>query len=382
AYNYAGPAVEEAHIDCSSTVSCLRRGRAYATAPNRATAHLWSRIHAAFEPGSFAVRKVPAHCNRQAVLDGHLTEAQRRGNDHTDRLAKMGARLHAVDSQAIGEHHALAEEVHELSRWIGQAAVIWQGISEKNSEGLPDAGERRQVRFEVPPHSQVPPADQEEEGPDPKRPRLESARSAGSAAALSASAAAFSILGHALSYACSGDGEQTQELVVCTKCGAHMVLGGRSGAKPRLKEPCLADKTDKSGRNQRSLWERGLHFGGRPRSAKQRQKNLAIPSLRAQGPVLADAQERYLEWLGATADALTPPGGGDRAPGASGEPAPEALASAAGGRGAGVREDLLAAYGLSKAELAARAEAAVSAIERRRVRRRTDRLGARSEDSD
>ncbi|CAK0875090.1 unnamed protein product [Prorocentrum cordatum] len=291
----------------------------------------------------------------QAVLGGRLAEAQRRGDDRADRLAKMGATLHALDSQAVGEHHALAEVVRELARWIGRAAVILQGVSEKDSEGLPDAGERRQARFEAPPDSQAPPADQEEEGPEPKRPRLESARSAGSAAALSASAAASSILGHARSYACCGDGEQTQELAARAKCGAYTVRGGRSGAKPRLKEPCLADETDKSGRDQRRLWERGRRPAGRPRSAKQRQKDLAIPSLRGQGPVPADAHERHLEWLGVVAEQQ-----------AAGAPVLRAPAEP---------QDLLAACGLSEAELAASAQAAVSAVERRRVRRRTDRIG-------
>eukprot|EP00959_Pyramimonas_sp_CCMP1952_P294501 6160156-Pyramimonas_sp.AAC.1 len=63
---FAGPAVEEVNVDYSSTVTCLRRGRAYATAPSRANAHLRGRILAAFEPGTFDVKKVPAHCSRQA----------------------------------------------------------------------------------------------------------------------------------------------------------------------------------------------------------------------------------------------------------------------------------------------------------------------------
>eukprot|EP00959_Pyramimonas_sp_CCMP1952_P109915 2299202-Pyramimonas_sp.AAC.1 len=62
------------------------------------------------------------------------------------------------------------------------------------------------------------------------RPRLEDSRSAGSsAAALSATALAFSVLGHVPSYACAGEGEGAQEIVACTKCGAYKVLGGRAG---------------------------------------------------------------------------------------------------------------------------------------------------------
>eukprot|EP00959_Pyramimonas_sp_CCMP1952_P030697 643106-Pyramimonas_sp.AAC.1 len=65
-----------------------------------------------------------------------------------------------------------------------------------------------------------------------------------------------------------------------------MTLGGRSGAKPRLKERCPGDKTDKGGRNQRSLWQRGLHPGGRrqegSRAARHMVKGEGIPKLRSQ----------------------------------------------------------------------------------------------------
>eukprot|EP00959_Pyramimonas_sp_CCMP1952_P333399 6981171-Pyramimonas_sp.AAC.1 len=74
-----------------------------------------------------------------------------------------------------------------------------------------------------------------------------------------------------------------------------MTLGGRPGVKPRLKERCPGDKTDKGGRNQRSLWLRGLHPGGRrqegSRVARHRVKGEGIPALRSQGPVPEHAQE-------------------------------------------------------------------------------------------
>ncbi|CAK0867842.1 unnamed protein product, partial [Prorocentrum cordatum] len=110
------------------------------------------------------------------------------------------------------------------------------------------------------------------------RPCLQSSRSTGSCtSAISAAAVAFSILGHALCYACAGAGEDAQEIVACSSCGAYKVLGSHAGAKPRLKEQCPGDKRSKADRNQRSLWERGLHPGGH-------------------------AQERYLEWLGIEAE--------------------------------------------------------------------------------
>ncbi|CAK0861013.1 unnamed protein product, partial [Prorocentrum cordatum] len=398
--NYAGPAVEKVNIDSSATVACLRRGRACAAAPSRSNVHLWSRILAAFEPGVFAVGKVPAHCSRQAVLDGLLAEAQRRGNERADRLAKMGAQLHAVDRQTVGEHHALAEIVRELGRWICQAAIIWQGIAAEDCEGLPPAAERRQVRFAAAEAPQVA-GEAADDGARAKRPRLESARSTGSiSAALSASAVAFSIPGHALSYACAGEGEGTQEIAACSKCGAYMVLGGRSGVKPRLKERCTGDKTDKSGRNQRSLWSRGLHPGGRPRAAKQRAKGEGPHALRSQGPVPGHAQERCLEWLGVAAEpaagASTAASSAGSAPAAAaapgaategqGEPPTAERAAAAAAsqpqqRPTTARAGLLGAHGITEEEISAAASTAVDAQESRRVRRRLARRGAPSESS-
>ncbi|CAK0895042.1 unnamed protein product [Prorocentrum cordatum] len=114
------------------------------------------------------------------------------------------------------------------------------------------------------------------------RVRLEDSRSTGSsAAALSATAVAFSVLGHVLSYACVDEGEDTQEIVACTKCGAYKVLGGHAGGRTRLKMQCPvpSNLTNKS-RDQRSLWERGLHPGGRPRKDRQRARAEGIPALR------------------------------------------------------------------------------------------------------
>ncbi|CAK0850767.1 unnamed protein product, partial [Prorocentrum cordatum] len=222
----------EVNVDCSFTVSCLRKRRAHAAAPNRPNARLWSRIHAAFEPGAFAARRVPARCSRHAMLRGVLAEAQRRGNGRADRLAELGARFHAVGDQAMGERRALAEVVLELAPWIGQAAVIWQGIASKGSESLPGAEERRRVQFEGPPSAAAARAPDE---PGAKRPRLASARSPakGSAAAVG-----------------TGAGVDEQELAACSKRGARAVLGGRSGAKPRLEEACVGGETVEGGRDQ------------------------------------------------------------------------------------------------------------------------------------
>ncbi|CAK0849852.1 unnamed protein product, partial [Prorocentrum cordatum] len=275
--NYAGPVVEEVNADCSFIVSCIRKGRAHAAAPDIPDAHLWGRIHAAFEPGAFAVRKVPARCSRRAALGGPLARAQRRGKECADRLAKLGARLRAVGDPAMGERRAPAEVVHELARWIGQATVIWQGVAAKDSEGPPGAEECRRVRFEEPSPPRLP-GRRGSGGPEAKWPRLASARAAakGCAAAVGAGA----------------------ELVACSKFLAYAVLGGRSGAKPRLEEACVGGEADESGRSQRGLRARWLHPGGRPRQSKQRQKGQGPPRLRLQGAVPKAAQERYMQCLG------------------------------------------------------------------------------------
>ncbi|CAK0866335.1 unnamed protein product [Prorocentrum cordatum] len=211
-----------------------------------------------------AVEGVSIDCSWHAVLDGRLAEAQRRGDERADRLAVRMAQMHAVGKVTVGGCQAQAGFVQVLGRWIWCAVILGQGIEARDGEGLPHAAERRQARVADAERSQAAEG-AKGGGPSAERPRLESARSTGnSSAALSASAVAFSILGHALSYACAGDGEGTQELVACSKCGAYMTLGGRSGVKPRLKERCPGDETDRDGRNQRSLWLRGLHPGGRP----------------------------------------------------------------------------------------------------------------------
>eukprot|EP00959_Pyramimonas_sp_CCMP1952_P194552 4068433-Pyramimonas_sp.AAC.1 len=148
--------------------------------------------------------------------------------------------------------HAQAEIVQELGRWICRAASIWHGIAGKDREGLLPAAERRQVRFAT---AEEPRAAEDIAGAGPiaKWPRLESARSTGrGSAALSASAVAFSILGHALPYACAGEGEGAQELEACSMRSAYMTLGGCSGERPRLQGRCPGGKADEAGRNQRS----------------------------------------------------------------------------------------------------------------------------------
>ncbi|CAK0832539.1 unnamed protein product, partial [Prorocentrum cordatum] len=314
-----------------------------------------------------AVEEVNIDCPRHAVLDGCLTEAQRRGNEHACRRAVRRAQTHAGDKRTVGVHQAQAGFVQELGRWIRWAVFLGQGIEARDGEGLPPAAERRQARFA-----------------DAERQQLGSP--------FSASAVAFSILGHALPHACAGEGGDTQELAACSKRGAYTTLGGRSGGKPRLRERCPCDKADKGGRNQRSLWLRGLHPGGRrqegSRAARHRVKGKGIPTLRSRGPVPEHAQERHLEWLGTAAEPAADPsataGSSGSAPAAAakprvaadpgGGPAGAAVAAAAASlpkrRPAAAREESLGELGVVDEELAAAVGPAGGALEGRRVRRR------------
>ena len=134
---FAGPAVDEVHVDCSDAVKAFIGGRAYATAPSRTNAHLWSRVHSHFERDSFRAVKVPAHCAMVDVADGKLTECQLRGNSLADHWAEQGAALRAVDERAVSIYQACSEVVLELGKWVAQAAIIRQGIAAKDTDGVP-----------------------------------------------------------------------------------------------------------------------------------------------------------------------------------------------------------------------------------------------------
>ncbi|CAK0880085.1 unnamed protein product [Prorocentrum cordatum] len=271
---------------------------------------------------------------------------------------------HAGTRQAMQKHHhAQADIVQELGRWSCRAASIWHGIAAKDCEGLLPAAERRQVRVATAEEPQAA-EDTAGAGPIAKRPRLERARSTGSSsAALSARAVAFSILGHALPYACAGEGEDTQELEACSTCGAYVTLGGRSGERPRLKERCPGGKADEAGRNQRSLWPRGLHPGGRmqegSRAARHKVKGYGIPALLSQGPVPEHAQERHLEWLGIaaepTVDSSAAASSAGSAPAAAAELRWRTDWARPRGFAPATRAGLLGALGIAEEELAAAA---------------------------
>ncbi|CAK0800323.1 unnamed protein product [Prorocentrum cordatum] len=147
---FAGPNVEELCVDCASTVSCLKLGRRCAAAMGKPSARLLSATHASLDVDALKVAKVAAHCRAEDVREGRISEAVWRGNSHAAHWAKAGAHLHRCSAIARRGFSGTMLAVLELTRWIAQAFIIWQGIEAKDCRGLPEASERRSVSFAEP----------------------------------------------------------------------------------------------------------------------------------------------------------------------------------------------------------------------------------------
>ncbi|CAK0841177.1 unnamed protein product [Prorocentrum cordatum] len=224
---YLGPSIIEINIDCASTASCLKLGRKYATAANKPNAHLWSAVYASLDVDSLIVNKVEAHCTEIDVREGRISEGQWLGNAHADRLAKAGAAVHRVSATARREFFGTMEVVRELSRWIAQVSIVWQGRASKDCEGLSVCDERRTaVTFAAPLEERADglraaPAGESDAAPAAVEARGGQAGSRPAAAGAWASAArdggvalgalVFAVAGHALAYAkCGEDGDEQE----------------------------------------------------------------------------------------------------------------------------------------------------------------------------
>ncbi|CAK0852813.1 unnamed protein product [Prorocentrum cordatum] len=364
---FLGPCVDEILIDCASTVSCLTLGKRYATAANKPNAHLWEGIYASLDVDMLKVTKVAAHCTARDVMDGKITEADLRGNGHADRWAKAGAELHRSSPVARREFFGTMEVVRELSCWVAQASLIWQGIEVKDCEGLPEGSERTAVSFAAP---VVEPASSRPSDSGSGDGWASAARAGG----VSLGATAFVVAGHVLAFARCGEGAAEQELIACTHCGAYARLGGRSGAAPKLKEQCPGSAgLPKGRRDQKARWLQGRHPAGTPHSGSKR-VGAAVPSLRKEDVVPMDARVRFLQWLGVRPEDGAP--GGDAASASRGPPSGAAAAGEAAGEplvpgpAGASREAWLSAYGLDEASLLEWSAAAETAREDRRKRRR------------
>ncbi|CAK0873828.1 unnamed protein product [Prorocentrum cordatum] len=322
---FLGPSVDEILIDCASTVSCLTLGKRYATAANKPNAHLWEGIYASLDVDMLKVTKVAAHCAARDVMDGKITESDLRGNGHADRWAKAGAELHRASPVARREFFGAMEVVRELSCWVAQASLIWQGIEVKDCEGLPEGSERTAVSFAVP---VVEPASSRPSDSGSGDGWASAARAGG----VSLGATAFVVAGHVLAFARCGEGAAEQELMACTHCGAYARLGGRSGAAPKLKEQCPGSSgLPKGRRDQKARWLQGRHPAGTPHSGSKR-VGATVPSLRKEDVVPMDARVRFLQWLGVRPEDAP---GGEAAGASSGPPSGAAAAGRGGGRAVG-----------------------------------------------
>ncbi|CAK0860087.1 unnamed protein product [Prorocentrum cordatum] len=389
----------EINIDCASTVSCLKLGKKYATAANKPNAHLWSAVYASLDVDSLIVNKVAAHCTEIDVREGRISEFQLLGNGHADRLAKAGAALHRVSAAARRGFFGAMEVVRELSRWIAQASIIWQDRGSKDCEGLPEGDERRTaVTFAAPLEecadgpraapangSGAPPAAAGAHGEqDGCRPAaVGSWASAARGGGVALGALVFAVAGHALARArCGEDGDQ-QEIIACTRCGAHARLGARPGPQPKLRERCPGSAG--LPRSLRDKWERDLHPGGTPRARDARGKGAEAPRLRKEAEVPLDARVRFLKWLGvqpgapAGVEASAAAAGADRGGAGAAASSSSELPAGAGvaAAGAGSRQAWLDAYGLDEESLLSWAGEADEARRERqsRKRRRDDPLG-------
>ncbi|CAK0877206.1 unnamed protein product, partial [Prorocentrum cordatum] len=126
---FLGPSVEEIPIDCAATVSCLTLGQRYATAACKPNAHLREGIFASLDVGTLKVAEFAAHCTARDVLVGKVTEAYLLGNGHGDRWAKAGAELHRASAVARRGFFGMMEVARELSCWVAQASLSWQGMA-------------------------------------------------------------------------------------------------------------------------------------------------------------------------------------------------------------------------------------------------------------
>ncbi|CAK0788167.1 unnamed protein product [Prorocentrum cordatum] len=215
------------HVDCASTVPCLRRGRRCATGIGRPGTHLWSRFFAVSGPEDYEVRRVPAHLARAQVQKGRVSEQEWGGNRSADIYAKLGPSLHAVPREVLVHFKAFAPIVAELARRIAQVSILVQQGGLRNAQGLPEG--------------------------------LES----------------------------------------CSRCGAYAGIDGG----PKLHEECLGcppkGPKGKGGRDQLSLWDRGLHPSGR------RGKKKAVRMLRQMG-VTSELRGGILAWFGALPEEAGP----------------------------------------------------------------------------
>ena len=109
------------YIDRQGTVDNATVKRHATQEASHPTAHIWSRVWAAFD--HLAVTKTKAHASKADVSRGTTTEWQRKGNGHADRFADLGAAEHGLAPNSIHEYKILGSLAYQAARWAGEQHV-------------------------------------------------------------------------------------------------------------------------------------------------------------------------------------------------------------------------------------------------------------------
>jgi hypothetical protein len=195
------------YIDRQGTVDSAGKPPSATARAGHPTAHLWSRVWAAFD--RLRVTKTKAHASAGDIERGVTTTWQRQGNEHADKFAKQGAAQHDLPRKAVQEYKALANLAFQAARWSGvQNAFLREA-------GYPDAT-RREDQLET-----ARAALQGRPGPAPTQAAslqaVMSKRSPGEAA----ESTALGRTGHRLRVAeVSEEGCHAGTLLFCATCGS------------------------------------------------------------------------------------------------------------------------------------------------------------------
>lgn len=159
--------------DCREVVdTVVTRGAIWATSAERVLARLWFLFFAAFDGAGEENQPdlvwMPAHCPATSVgvarlSNGHfLTEVDRIGNAHADRLAQQGAELHRVpaavrkeisDREAAVRFFAARHGIVTSAANNCTACGSADAVARPESDGLPAARSRARRRQPSPCHS-------------------------------------------------------------------------------------------------------------------------------------------------------------------------------------------------------------------------------------
>ena len=79
-----------------------------------------------------------AHATVSYVLDHSISAAERRGNMHAGRFAKLGAAVHPMPEQRLELRGRLVGHQKELLRWAGTQDVLMADRGWSDSSGFPE----------------------------------------------------------------------------------------------------------------------------------------------------------------------------------------------------------------------------------------------------